>query len=67
LGLAPIYHMREVASNSHQDLWVQAMKAKFEPGGEPWGRKEFDQILAGYQVSGREHESGSGPLMPGPS
>ncbi len=52
LGVDPIYHMREVANNKHQDLWVEAIDAKFEGKGRVWGRQEFDQILAGYEVRG---------------
>ena len=44
--------MREVLKNSHQDLWLEAIKAKFEPaeGVNSWGREEFDQILGKYEV-----------------
>lgn len=42
--------MREVGKNKHQDLWVEAMEAKFENKGTAWGRQEFEQILEGYEV-----------------
>lgn len=42
--------MREVSENKHQQLWVQAIEAKFENKGESWGRQDFDRILAGYEV-----------------
>lgn len=42
--------MREVAKNKHQTLWIEAVDAKFEGAGKPWGRDEFERILAGYEV-----------------
>jgi hypothetical protein len=50
LGATPVYHMREVGKNSHQDLWIQALEAKFEGRGFVWGRNDFEKILAGYEV-----------------
>ncbi|KAK0656856.1 hypothetical protein B0T16DRAFT_452364 [Cercophora newfieldiana] len=49
LGITPIYHMREVAKNKHQALWIQAMDAKFEGAGAPWNRDDFERILAGFE------------------
>lgn len=43
--------MREVAKNAHQDLWIEAIDAKFENAGNPWGRADFDRILSGFEVS----------------
>ncbi|CAJ2506430.1 Uu.00g005600.m01.CDS01 [Anthostomella pinea] len=51
LGIAPVYHMREVGKNNHQDLWVEALDAKFEGKGEPFDRERFDQILGKYEIS----------------
>jgi hypothetical protein len=42
--------MREVAKNNHQLLWIEAMDAKFEGAGKPWGREDFERILAGFEV-----------------
>lgn len=42
--------MREVGKNKHQDLWIQALEAKFENKGESWGRQDFEKILAGFEV-----------------
>jgi hypothetical protein len=47
--------MREVGKNNHQAMWLEAVEAKFEGKGKPWGREEFERILSGYEVimSGR--------------
>lgn len=50
LGISPIYHMREVGKNKHQDLWVQVLEAKYENKGKAWEREDFEQILAGFEV-----------------
>ncbi|KAH9900612.1 hypothetical protein F4778DRAFT_739678 [Xylariomycetidae sp. FL2044] len=49
LGFGPVYHMREVGKNKHQALWIEALEAKFEGKGEPFGRQRFDEILSGYE------------------
>ncbi|KAK0730843.1 hypothetical protein B0H67DRAFT_464583, partial [Lasiosphaeris hirsuta] len=49
LGISPIYHMREVAKNKHQGLWVEALNSKFEGLGEPLKREQFERILAGFE------------------
>lgn len=50
LGVSPIYHMREVAKNKHQALWIEAVDAKFEGIGARWKRDDFERILAGFDV-----------------
>ncbi|KAI1393444.1 uncharacterized protein F4822DRAFT_423913 [Hypoxylon trugodes] len=50
LGIAPVYHMREVGKNRHQALWIEALEAKFEGRGEPFDRAKFDQILGSYEA-----------------
>jgi hypothetical protein len=50
LGISPVYHMREVGKNKHQAAWVQAMEAKYEGKGEPFGREKFDDILGDFEV-----------------
>lgn len=42
--------MREVGKNKHIAAWCEAMDAKFEGKGEPYGRKQFDKILGDYEV-----------------
>ncbi|ETS85787.1 hypothetical protein PFICI_03812 [Pestalotiopsis fici W106-1] len=49
LGISPIYHMREVGQNNHQAAWAEAMDAKFEGKGKPYGREEFDKILGDFE------------------
>ncbi|TVY33801.1 hypothetical protein LSUB1_G006800 [Lachnellula subtilissima] len=48
LGYPNIYHMREVGKNQHQAKWIEALEAKFEGKGKPFGREEFDSFLSGY-------------------
>lgn len=50
IGFGPIYHMREVGKNHHQALWIEAIEAKFEGKGKPWGRDEFEKVFAGFEV-----------------
>jgi len=40
--------MREVGKNQHQGRWIEALEAKFEGKGKPFGREEFDGFLSGY-------------------
>lgn len=49
LGISPIYHMREVAKNKHQALWVEAIDSKFEGVRTPWKREDFEHILSGFE------------------
>lgn len=42
--------MREVGKNNHQALWIEAIDAKSKGIGKPWGREDFEKILAGYEV-----------------
>jgi len=50
LGFTPIYHMKEIYQNKHQDSWIRAMEAKFEGKGE-WGKEEWWGLLGGWEVS----------------
>jgi sulfotransferase family protein len=51
LGISPLYHMREVDKNGHEDLWVEALEAKFENKGTPWTtQNDFDHILKDFEV-----------------
>ncbi|KAI0128612.1 hypothetical protein BJ170DRAFT_336573 [Xylariales sp. AK1849] len=50
LGIAPVYHMREVGKNKHQSLWIEALEAKFEGKGQPYGRVQFDRILGDFEA-----------------
>ncbi|KAJ9134635.1 hypothetical protein NKR23_g10063 [Pleurostoma richardsiae] len=49
MGISPVYHMRDVVRNKHQDLWIQAIEDKFERGGKSWTREDFDRILVGFE------------------
>ncbi|KAK0632584.1 hypothetical protein B0T14DRAFT_37821 [Immersiella caudata] len=49
LGISPIYHMREVARNKHQALWIEAIDAKFEDVGVPWTREDFERVLENFE------------------
>lgn len=49
LGISPTYHMREVAKNKHQGLWIEALEAKFEGKGTAWQREDFERIFAGFE------------------
>ena len=49
LGLQT-YHMETTVRNErHNELWLDALKAKYE-GGEPFTRDKWDQILGNYAV-----------------
>ncbi|KAJ5216272.1 uncharacterized protein N7498_002679 [Penicillium cinerascens] len=48
LGQGPIYHMRHVGENKHQQQWIAALEAKFEHHGPPFGRNEFEAFLGGF-------------------
>lgn len=50
LGISPVYHMREVGKNKHQAAWVEAIEAKYEDKGEPYGREQFDKLLGAFEV-----------------
>ena len=45
LGVSPTYHMREVGKNSHQSLWIDAMKSE-----AALSREDLDRMFAGYEV-----------------
>lgn len=47
--------MREVGKNKHQAAWAEAMDAKFEGKGEPYGREQFDKILGDFEVNIDDH------------
>lgn len=51
LGYQNAYHMTAVGPNGHHDKWVAALEAKFEQKGAEFGKKEFDELLAGFDVS----------------
>lgn len=52
LGFNP-YHSADLIENWDRDmpLWDKVLNAKFEGSGQAYGKKEFDAILAGYNVS----------------
>lgn len=57
LGYANVYHFFQVAQNSsHADLWIEALKAKYEHDGEskhPGSNRvaDWNQLLGEYSVS----------------
>lgn len=51
LGYKPIYHMKEVGKNRHQERWIAALEAKFERKGKKFEREDWDELLGGYAVS----------------
>ena len=51
LGIGPVYHMIEVMKNPPDaDTWVSAFEAKYKGKGQPYTRKEWDQLLADFEV-----------------
>lgn len=56
LGYGHVYHFSSVFEHqSHPDLWIAALKAKFElkeeGSSETWTRTYWDNILGDYNVS----------------
>lgn len=52
LGLNP-YHFSEVSKNNnnkHFQLWLKAVRAKYDRIGEPFRGEDFDQMLWDYDV-----------------
>ncbi|GIC94643.1 sulfotransferase family protein [Aspergillus udagawae] len=52
LGYSHAYHANDAIFVNPQDceLWLEALRAKFDGKGKPWGRKEFDQLLGHCQA-----------------
>lgn len=53
LGLKS-YHWNEVLSNknnAHLQLWLNAVKAKYDGIGKPFKGEDFDQMLWDYDVN----------------
>lgn len=50
IGISNVYHMREVGKNKHQDSWIRALEDNLEGKGPAWGRGDFENILAGFEV-----------------
>lgn len=50
LSISPVYHMREVSKNAHQDLWISAIADNL-PGSapaDPWPRDRWDALLSAF-------------------
>ncbi|KAL9579585.1 MAG: hypothetical protein Q9203_006631 [Teloschistes exilis] len=47
LGYTP-YDFADRITLSHHGLWTDALRAKYQGKGEPWGRKEFDRVFKGF-------------------
>ncbi|KAJ7457736.1 hypothetical protein FB451DRAFT_948267, partial [Mycena latifolia] len=51
LGYKHTYHMQDVLADPHEaDFWTEAIDAKFEGMGTPFGRAEWDQLLGHCQA-----------------
>ncbi|OHE98432.1 hypothetical protein CORC01_06223 [Colletotrichum orchidophilum] len=58
LGISPVYHMREVAKNAHQDLWISALNENLTPfttstansPRNPWSKFQWDTLLSPYSA-----------------
>jgi prolyl-tRNA editing enzyme YbaK/EbsC (Cys-tRNA(Pro) deacylase) len=61
LGYSHAYHANDAIFVNPQDceLWLEALRAKFDGKGKPWGRKEFDQLLGHCQVGASAFVHGS--------
>ncbi|KAF6838404.1 hypothetical protein CPLU01_02516 [Colletotrichum plurivorum] len=57
LGISPVYHMRHVASSSHQTLWLSAISSNLppfhsptQPPLHPYSLTDWEEILSGYEA-----------------
>ncbi|GKT40614.1 uncharacterized protein ColSpa_00795 [Colletotrichum spaethianum] len=52
LSISPVYHMREVSKNAHQDLWISAIADNLPPASPPapWSRSQWDALLSGFSA-----------------
>ncbi|TDZ13686.1 Ribonuclease H1 [Colletotrichum spinosum] len=57
LGIAPVYHMREVGKNNDQDFWIRAIADNLPPfanpsapAASPWGRETWDTVLGTWEA-----------------
>ncbi|KAK1728285.1 hypothetical protein CaCOL14_010225 [Colletotrichum acutatum] len=52
LKIAPVYHMREVAKNIHQDLWIAAITDNLPISNpkNPWSNSQWDALLSPYEA-----------------
>lgn len=52
LGYDKVYHMREVVAPGRDDRksWIEAIEAKYEGKGQPYGRFEYERFLGDYTV-----------------
>ena len=47
------YHMEQCLMNwkkYHPQYWLEALRAKYQGIGKPYGKSEFDKVLADYDV-----------------
>ena len=49
LGFVP-YDYLDRSLKGHFRLWDDAMRAKFQGVGKPWGRQEFDRVTSEFDV-----------------
>ena len=47
------YHMEQCLMNwkkYHLQYWLEALRAKYQGRGKPYGKSEFDKVLGEYSV-----------------
>lgn len=52
LGINPVYHGYQAVFDNPRDceMWNEALDAKFNGKGKPYGREEFDKLLGHCQA-----------------
>ncbi|KAL2883164.1 hypothetical protein SGCOL_001352 [Colletotrichum sp. CLE4] len=52
LSISPVYHMREVAKNTHQDLWISAINDNLPTSNprNPWSTPQWHALLSSYSA-----------------
>jgi hypothetical protein len=51
LGYNAVHHMQSIFANPLQnEMWAEAINAKFFGRGKPYGKEEWDQLLGHCQV-----------------
>ncbi|KAF6809131.1 hypothetical protein CSOJ01_07103 [Colletotrichum sojae] len=57
LGISPVYHMRHVATSSHQSLWLDAIRSNLppfhsptQPPSNPYTLADWEKILSEYEA-----------------
>ncbi|WYZ36182.1 hypothetical protein EsH8_XI_000065 [Colletotrichum jinshuiense] len=52
LSIAPVYHMREVSKNFHQEPWISAIADNIPHSSppDPWSRAQWDALLSEFSA-----------------